>query len=102
MPTPGNCRKKVRMTGKKSLRTRSARERVQRAIRRRSDAPEEVEEAKGLYYDADERPLDEDQQDAAEETERAAQLLLAREEVESLLRPDNQREAGQEQDLRRA
>ena len=65
----------------------------------RHDAPEEVEEPERLDDHARERPLGEDEQDAAEEAERATQLLLAREEVERLVGPDDERQPGDEEDL---
>ena len=65
------------------------------------DVPEEVEEPERLDDDADERPLEEHEQDAADEAHRAAQLLLPREEVERLVGPDDERQPGQEEDLSR-
>ena len=65
----------------------------------RHDAPEEVEEPERLDDHARERPLGEDEQDAAEEAERATQLLLAREEVERLVGPDDERQPGDEENL---
>lgn len=66
----------------------------------RHNAPEEVEEPERLDDHARERPLDEDEHDAAEEADRAAQLLPPREEVERLVGPDDERQPRDEQDLR--
>ena len=63
------------------------------------DAPKEIQEADRLDDDANERPLEEHEQDAPDEAERAPQLLFPREEVERLLRPDDQRQPGEEQEL---
>ncbi|OJT14317.1 hypothetical protein TRAPUB_9178 [Trametes pubescens] len=63
-------------------------------------APEEVEEPKRLDDDAHERPLEEDEEDAADEARRPAQLLFPREEVERLGGPDDECQAREEQDLR--
>ena len=62
-------------------------------------APEEIEEAKCLDYDTHERPLEEHEQDATNETHGAAELLFPREEVECLLWPDDECHAGQEEQL---
>ncbi len=65
----------------------------------RHNAPEEVEEPECLDDHARERPLGKDKQDATEEAEHATQLLLAREEVERLVGPDDERQPGDKQDL---
>ena len=67
--------------------------------RARAHAPEEVEEAERLDAHADKRPADEDEEDPAEEAERPAQLLLAREKVERLGWANDERHPGQEKDL---
>ena len=61
--------------------------------------PEEVQKPECLYYNSDERPLEEHKQDAADEAHGAAQLLLAGEEVEGLLRADDECQTGEEEDL---
>ena len=64
-----------------------------------SDAPKEVQEPKRLYYDSNEWPLEEDQQDATNETYRAPHFLLSCEEVERLLRADDESQTREEQEL---
>lgn len=89
------------MTGKKSLGKGTAvKMRLEHTVARRTgNTPEEVEEADGFDNDADERPLEEDEEDAADEAHRAPQLLFPREEVERFVRPDDERQPREEQDL---
>lgn len=95
------------MTGKKSLLAQNAAV-VSRPHFRQGctqqmageHAPEEVEEPERLDDDPNERPLEEHEQDAADEARRPAQLLFPREEVERLGGPDDERQAREEQDLR--
>ena len=64
-----------------------------------SDAPKEVQEPKGLDNDSDERPLEEHEQDASNETEGPSKLLFPGEEVERLRGANDKRHPGQEKDL---
>lgn len=63
------------------------------------EVAEEHEDAVQLDAEADERPPEQDQQEAPEEGRRALGLLLPREEEQRLLRPDDDREADEEEDL---
>jgi hypothetical protein len=64
------------------------------------DAPEKVEETEHLDQHADCRPLEKDEEDSAEEADRPAQLVPAREKEERLLRADDEEKAAEEKDLR--
>ena len=84
-------------TGKKSLRVRVRIRRAQRI--RRMNAPKQVEEAKRFDEHANERPFEEDEEDAAEETDRPANLLFTSEEGDGFLRADDKCETGYEENL---
>lgn len=96
VPTNGSCLRNVTTTGKKSL---CARERKRCGLgnvlnlEEDTHAPEEVEETKGLDEHSDERPFEEDEEDATEEADGPANLLLAREEGDGLLGPNDECEA---------
>ena len=62
-------------------------------------APKEIEETKCLDYDAHEGPLEEHEQDAANETHSPAELLFPREEVKCFLRANNERYSRQKEKL---
>jgi hypothetical protein len=65
------------------------------------DTPEEVQEAERLEDDANEGTFqDNDGQNAADKADRPAKLVLAREEVERLCWADDERNTGQEEQLR--
>jgi hypothetical protein len=55
-----------------------------------SHAPEQIEKPKHLHQHPDSRPLEEHEEDAAEETGCPAQFVPPREEVERLLRADDE------------
>jgi hypothetical protein len=64
-----------------------------------SNAPEQIEKPKHLDQHPDSRPLEEHEEDAAEEAGCPAQLVPPREEVERLLRADDEEEPTEEEDL---
>lgn len=74
-------------------------ERAQKTTRWTRNAPEEVQEPERFEDDANKRPLEEHEQNSPNKAQCTPQLLFPREEVERLLRPDDQREPGQEQNL---
>ncbi len=95
LPMMGSCRRKLRMTGKKSLyqiTTQMRRQSIQ--VSKRSlvqqmrrpclSLPKEIEESETFDEHADDRPLAEDEDHAREEADGAADLLFPREEVEGL------------------
>jgi hypothetical protein len=59
----------------------------------RHDAPKKIEEPEHLDQYTYSRPFEEDEEYTAEEAGRPAQLILAREKVERLLRADDEEEA---------
>ena len=63
------------------------------------NAPEQIEKPEHLDQHPDSRPLEEDEEDPAEEAGCPAQLVPPREEVERLLRADDEEEAAEEEDL---
>ena len=89
------------MTGKKSLciASTSVPAFPHTESNRRRHAPEEIEESERLDNHAHERPLEEDEEDAADEADGAAELLFPREEVEGLLRADDEGYAGEKEEL---
>lgn len=91
----GSCLKNVRMTGKKSLYMVKFKIRYMKNARHKN-VPKEVQESNSLHNHADERPFEKDQQDSTNETSGPSELLFSCEEVESLLRTDDQCEAGEE------
>lgn len=98
----GSWRKKVRTTGKKSLKN----EVVDGMVNDTSihgglgmNAPKKIEESKCLNNNADKRPSDKDEKNATDETNSATELLFAGKEVERLLRSDDKCESGKEQNL---
>ena len=58
--------------------------------------PKQVQESECLQYHSKERPLQEHEADAPQEACRAPNLVLSGEEVESLLRADDEAETAQE------
>ena len=56
------------------------------------DVPEEVQEPKGFDNHSYEGPLEEHQQDPANETDRPSKLLFSREEIERLRGPNDERQ----------
>lgn len=77
-PRPGTCRRKLRITGKKSL-------------GESLHAPKQVQKADRLDEDPEEREPQEDQRHAREEAQRPTDLLLARKEGQRALRADEHR-----------
>ena len=67
------------MTGKKSLHGSHDTVSGAYAAKRKSHVPEEVQETERLNYYSNKRPFEEDEEDAADEADGPAQLLLARE-----------------------
>jgi hypothetical protein len=63
------------------------------------DTPKQIQKPKSLHNHPNERPLAENEEDAAEEADCPPDLLFAREEGDGLLRTDDEREAGDEEDL---
>ena len=59
---------------------------------REDDAPKEIEKPESLDKDANEGPFEKHEEDAPDETDGAPHLLLAREEVERLVGPNDERE----------
>jgi len=70
-----------------------------RRLRGTQHAPKEVEEPKRLDNHTNEWPFEEDEDDSAKEAERSANFLSAPEEGEGLLGTDDEREAGDEENL---
>ena len=99
LPMKGSWRRNVRITGKKSLHGSHDMVSQAYAAKRRSNAPDEVQETERLYYHSNEWPFEEHEKDTADEADGPAQLLLAREEVERLVRPDDESESREEEDL---
>lgn len=65
------------------------------------DVPKQVQETNRLHNHPDERPLQEHHKDTAYEARRPAELLSSREEVESLVRANDESEPREEEDLQR-
>lgn len=104
VPMKGSCRRKVITTGKKSLlriifgnvvsvgqsSTTTGLGIVRGLVdEEKKTLPKQVEETKCLDDNTNERPFEEHEQDSAEETDRAPDFLLPREEIKRLLRADD-------------
>ena len=63
------------------------------------NAPEQIEKAKHLDQHANDRPLEEDKDDAAKEAGGPAQFVPSREKRERLLWADDEEETTKEEDL---
>ena len=63
------------------------------------DAPEQIEKAEHLDQHPNDRPLEEDEEYAAEEAGGPAQLVPSREKGERLLWADDEEESTEEEDL---
>jgi hypothetical protein len=88
------------MTGKKSLMKNEGKKvrscacmRQQRFYAWGQHAPEKIEETEHLDQHTDSWPFEEDEEYPTEEADCPAQLVLAREKVERLLRADDEEEA---------
>lgn len=75
----------VRITGKKSLRFHGAGSEHEGPHAVEGHAPEEIQKAKRLDTHADKWPFNEYENNTAQETYRASQLLLPCEEIKCLL-----------------
>jgi hypothetical protein len=81
------------MTGKKSLMCVCVHEAAAFYAQGGKHAPEKIEETEHLDQHTDSWPFEKDEEYPTEEADCPAQLVLAREKVERLLRADDEEEA---------
>lgn len=89
VPMNGTCRRKVKITGKKSLHDKLGHE-FDRYDKTRG-VPEQVEKPEYLHEEPDERPFEEYKYDTSKETQGPPNFLFPSEEVKRLLHADDER-----------